>query len=183
MKPFVAFAIAHSITLMFAAFGLAPMGTWFAPTIGALIALSLVYVAIENGVGGFFRAEENPSRPRFQHRWIVALVFGLFHGLGFAVALQETLQFAGSHHLAALAAYNVGLELGTSSSWRSSCRRRPPVHASVPERAGIIVLSVLIGHAGWHWMTERFTIAQLWDWPSMDLPFLLTLVRWLLALR
>ena len=72
VKPFVAFAIAHSITLTFAAFGLAAIAgapnaaaalgwpdTWFAPTIGALIALSLVYVSIENGVGrGFpYRSE------------------------------------------------------------------------------------------------------------------------------
>ena len=92
--------IAHSITLGLAAFGLATVDTWFAPTIGALIALSLVYVAIENGIGA--------PRPRcragaLKHRWVVALVFGLFHGLGFAIALQETLQFAGSHPLAALA--------------------------------------------------------------------------------
>ncbi len=65
VKPIVAFAIGHSITLTLAAFGLAPLGTWFAPTIGALMALSLVYVAIENGVGrGFpFTSAENPSRP------------------------------------------------------------------------------------------------------------------------
>ena len=65
VKPIVAFAVGHSITLTLAAFGLAPMGTWFAPTIGALMALSLVYVAIENGVGrGFpFNSAENPSRP------------------------------------------------------------------------------------------------------------------------
>jgi hypothetical protein len=185
VKPFIAFAIAHSITLMFAAFGLAPMGTWFAPTIGALIALSLVYVAVENGVGrGFpFRAEENPSRPRFQHRWIVALVFGLFHGLGFAVALQETLQFAGSHHLAALAAYNIGLELGTLIILAIVVPAANLLFTQVvPERAGIIVSSVLIGHVAWHRMTVRFTTAQHSGWPLMDLPFLLTLVRWLLAL-
>ena len=50
VKPFAAFAVAHSITLGLAAFGLATVDTWFAPTIGALIALSLVYVAIENGI-------------------------------------------------------------------------------------------------------------------------------------
>jgi hypothetical protein len=50
------------------------------------------------------------------------------------------------------------------------------------ERAGIIVSSVLIGHAGWHWMTERMAIARLSSWPVMDLNLMLTLVRWLLAL-
>ena len=52
----------------------------------------------------------------------------------------------------------------------------------VAERAGTIVLSVLIGHVGWHWMSERFTIAQLSGWPVMDLQFLLLAVRWLLAI-
>ena len=177
VKPFVAFAIAHSITLTFAAFGLAPMGTWFDPTVGALIALSLVYVAIENGIG-----QTKMAPGAFSHRWVVALVFGLFHGLGFAVALQETLQFAGTHHLAALAAYNVGLELGTLIILAIVVPAASLLFTRVvPERAGIIVTSVLIGHVGWHWMTERFTIAQLSGWPALDLQMMLTLVRWLLA--
>lgn len=180
VKPFAAFAIGHSITLALAAFGLATVDTWFAPTIGALIALSLVYVAIENGIA-------TPSTTlragALKHRWVVALVFGLFHGLGFAIALQETLQFAGSHPLAALLAYNVGLELGTLIILAIVLPAANLLFSQVvPERAGIIVASVLIGHAGWHWLTERFAIAQLSSWPLMDLNLLLTVVRWLLAL-
>jgi hypothetical protein len=184
VKPIAAFAIAHSITLTFAAFGLARVDTWFAPTIGALIALSLVYVSIENGVGrGFPTSAENPSRPRFRHRWVVALVFGIFHGLGFAIALQETLQFAGSHPIAALVAYNVGLELGTLIILAIVLPAANVLFSQVlSERAGILVSSVLIGHAGWHWMTERLAVAQLSSWPLMDLNLLLTVVRWLLAL-
>lgn len=172
VKPVAAFAIAHSITLALAAFGMAQLDTWFAPTIGALIAVSLVYVSIENAIGASLR-----------HRWIVALVFGLFHGLGFAIALQETLQFAGSHPIAALVAYNVGLELGTLIILAIVLPAANLLFSNVAfERAGIIVSSVLIGHAGWHWMTERFAIAQLSSWPVMDLDLLLTVVRWLLAL-
>jgi HupE / UreJ protein len=171
VKPFVAFAVGHSITLSLAAFGLARMDTWFAPTIGALIALSLVYVAIENGVGAGLR-----------HRWAVALVFGLFHGLGFAIALQESLQFAGSHPIAALAAYNVGLELGTLIILAIALPAANLLFSQVvSERAGIIVSSVLIGHAGWHWLTERIAVARLSSWPLLDLNLLLTAVRWLLA--
>ena len=97
-----------------------------------------------------------------RHRWIVALVFGLFHGLGFAIALQETLQFAGSHPIAALVSYNVGLELGTLIILAIVVPAANLLFAQVvAERAGIIVASVLIGHAGWHWMTERMAIAQL----------------------
>jgi HupE/UreJ protein len=172
VKPIAAFAVGHSITLTLAAFGLAPLGTWFAPTIGAFMALSLVYVSIENAVA-----------KDFSHRWIVALVFGLFHGLGFAIALQETLQFAGAHHLTALVAYNLGLELGTLIILAIAVPAFNLLFTQVvAERAGIIVASVLIGHVGWHWMTERFTTAQLSGWPLMDLQFLLTAVRWLLAM-
>jgi hypothetical protein len=174
VKPFAAFAVAHSLTLTLAAFGLAPLGTWFAPTIGALIALSLVYVAIENGVG---------SRSRFQDRWIVAFVFGLFHGLGFAIALQESLQFAGAHHITALLSYNAGLELGTLIILAIIVPALNLLFTQVvAERAGMIVLSVLVGHVGWHWMTERFTVARLSGWPVMDLQMMLTIVRWLLAI-
>jgi hypothetical protein len=179
VKPFAAFAIAHSITLMLAAFGLARMDTWFAPTIGALIALSLVYVSVENAIA-------SPSTPLraaiLRHRWMVALVFGLFHGLGFAIALQETLQFAGSHPIAALVSYNVGLELGTLIILAIVLPAANLLLSQpVAERAGIVVTSVLIGHAGWHWMTERMAIAQLSSWPLLDLDLLLTVVRWLLA--
>ena len=180
VTPFIAFAAGHSITLAMAAFGLAAVDTWFVPTIGALIALSLVYVSIENGVG----APSSPFRAAIlRHRWMVALVFGLFHGLGFAIALQETLQFAGSHPIAALIAYNVGLELGTLIILAIVVPAANMLFAhAAAERAGIIVSSVLIGHAGWHWMTERLAIARLSSWPVMDLVLLLTTVRWLLAI-
>ncbi len=172
VKPFAAFAAAHSITLGLAAFGMSPVDTWFAPTIGALMALSIVYVAIENGVGASLR-----------HRWIVALVFGLAHGFGFAIALRETLQFAGSHPIAALAAYNIGLELGTLIILAIALPAFNLLFAQiVRERAGIIVSSVLFGHAGWHWLMERIAIAQMSSWPVADLTLLLTIVRWLLAL-
>jgi hypothetical protein len=179
VKPFVAFAIGHSMTLTVAAFGLAQMDTWFAPTVGALVAFSLVYVSIENGVGRVFR----PHFRYLRHRWIVGLVFGLFHGLGFAIALQETLQFAGSHPIAALVAYNIGLELGTLIILAIVLPAANLVFSSaLAERAGIVVASILVGHAGWHWMTERLAIGRLSSWPLLDLNLLLMVVRWLLAL-
>ena len=100
-----------------------------------------------------------------------------------AIALQDTLQFAGSHPIAALISYNVGLELGTLIILAIVLPAANLLfsHAAA-ERAGIIVSSVLVGHAGWHWMTERLAIAQLSSWPVMDLNLMLTVVRWLLAL-
>ena len=179
VKPFAAFAIGHSTTLALAAFGLASLDTWFAPTVGALIALSLVYVSIENALGPWTELRGAILR----HRSVVGLVFGLFHGLGFAIALQESLQFAGSHPIIALAAYNAGLELGTLIILAISVPAANLLFArGAAERAGIVVSSVLAGHAGWHWMVERAAIAQLSSWPVMDVNLMLTLVRWLLAL-
>ena len=43
---------------------------------------------------------------------MIAFAFGLVHGFGFSFALQETLQFAGSHLVTSLVSFNVGVELG-----------------------------------------------------------------------
>ena len=85
--------------------------------------------------------------------------------------------------IAALVAYNIGLELGTLIILAIVLPAANLVFSSNPaERAGIVVASVLVGHAGWHWMTERLAIARLSSWPVMDLNLMLTVVRWLLAL-
>ena len=43
---------------------------------------------------------------------MIAFGFGLVHGFGFSFALRQTLQFAGSHMLASLLSFNIGVELG-----------------------------------------------------------------------
>src|SRR5205085_598034 len=85
------FTVAHSITLISAAYGYAPGALWFQPLIETLIAMSIVYMALEN------IAVTAPRR-----RWIVTFLFGLVHGFGFSFGLQHTMQFAGSHLLMSL---------------------------------------------------------------------------------
>ena len=91
----------HSVTLIGTAFGLAPGAKWFPPFIEMAIAVSIVYMAVENIIG-----------PNLQQRWIIAGLFGLVHGFGFADVLGEQLQFAGSNLLTALFGFNVGIEIG-----------------------------------------------------------------------
>ena len=43
-----AFTVAHSITLIASAYNLAPDALWFPPLIETLIAISIVYMALEN---------------------------------------------------------------------------------------------------------------------------------------
>ena len=97
-----AFTVAHSITLIASAYHLAPDALWFPPLIETLIAMSIVYMALENIVGG----------ATVQRRWMITFGFGLVHGFGFSFALRQTMQFAGSHLLASLLSFNVGVELG-----------------------------------------------------------------------
>ena len=96
-----AFTVAHSITLLATAFGLGPQGLWFPPLVETLIAASILWMALANIFGA-----------SVHRRWMTAFVFGLVHGFGFAFALRESLQFAGSHVVSALLAFNVGIELG-----------------------------------------------------------------------
>ena len=155
LRPLVliatAFTIAHSITLIASAFELAPDASWFPPLIETLIAASIVYMALENIVGA------NAAN----RRWMFAFGFGLIHGFGFSFALRETLQFAGTHLLTSLLSFNVGVELGQLAVLIVLV---PVLEAlfryGVAERVGTILLSALVAHTGWHWMTERFDLLR-----------------------
>ena len=96
-----AFTVAHSITLIASAYNVAPDALWFPPLVETLIAASIFYMAIENIIGA-----------NIERRWVMTFAFGLVHGFGFSFLLRERLQFAGSHLLSSLLAFNVGVEFG-----------------------------------------------------------------------
>jgi len=50
----------------------------------------------------------------------------------------------------------------------------------VAERIGTIILSLLVGHTAWHWMTERAERLGRFPWPSPDAAQLASAVRWLM---
>ncbi|WP_374594112.1 HupE/UreJ family protein [Aquabacterium sp.] len=95
-----AFTAAHSLTLASAALGLLTLRS---PPVEASIALSIMLVA----------GEALRQQPTLSRRWpaLVAFLFGLVHGLGFAGALQE-IGLPKNHLLVALVTFNVGVELG-----------------------------------------------------------------------
>lgn len=98
-----AFTLAHSITLSAATLGLVhvPQGP-----VEAVIALSIVFVAVEIVHGMQGRAGLAARAP-----WLVAFVFGLLHGFGFAGALAEVGLPEGRIPLALLF-FNLGVEAG-----------------------------------------------------------------------
>jgi hypothetical protein len=116
-------------------------------------------------------------------RWIITFGFGLVHGFAFSFALRETLQFAGSHLLTSLLSFNLGVELGQLLVLVVLV----PVLANlfrfvVAERLGTIILSLLVGHTAWHWMTERAERLSQFPWPVLDASQLAAAIRWLMLL-
>jgi len=170
-----AFTIAHSITLIASAYNLAPNFLWFPPLIETLIAISIVYMALENIAGG----------TSLQRRWIMAFGFGLVHGFGFSFALRESLQFAGSHLVTSLLSFNVGVELG---QLLVLVLLIPVLQVffryAVAERMGTIILSALVAHTGWHWMLDRgHVLAQFrFEWPALTAALLASALRWVMVL-
>jgi HupE / UreJ protein len=188
------FTVAHSITLIASAYNLAPDALWFPPLIETLIATSIVYMAVENIVyaGGAppplsllapsrSQQPQAPVSPQLKRRWLITFGFGLVHGFGFSFALRQTLQFAGSHLLTSLLSFNIGVELGQllvlvliipALGWLFR-------HVAA-ERMGTIILSTLVGHTAWHWMTERYGVLRQYrfEWPVIDAFFWLAVMRW-----
>jgi hydrogenase/urease accessory protein HupE len=99
-----AFTLAHSLTLASAALGWLTLRS---PPVEASIALSIVLVA-----GEALHTSKN-GRQTLARRWpaLVAFLFGLVHGLGFAGALKD-IGLPQQHLVAALLSFNLGVELG-----------------------------------------------------------------------
>ncbi len=170
-----AFMAAHSVTLIASAYNLGPNALWFPPLIETLIAASIVYMALENIVGGKI----------VERRWVMSFGFGLIHGFGFSFALRDGLQFAGSHLLTSLLSFNIGVEMGQLAALAVMI---PAIQLLfrfvVAERIGTIILSALVAHTGWHWMTERAGRLRQYsfEWPEFTAQRVAGAMRWMAAI-
>ena len=98
-----AFTVAHSLTLFAATLGWVHVP---GPSVEAMIALSIVFVATE-----IVHSRQGRSGLTKRFPWTVAFVFGLLHGLGFAGALAEV-GLPQASIPTALLFFNVGVEIG-----------------------------------------------------------------------
>lgn len=103
LQALTAFTLAHSLTLALATLGFVHVPP--APT-EAVIALSILFVAAE-----IVRKQRGEVGLTERRPWLVALAFGLFHGLGFAGALSQVGVPAHEVPLALLM-FNIGVETG-----------------------------------------------------------------------
>jgi hydrogenase/urease accessory protein HupE len=97
VKIVTSFTVAHSLTLLLAALKVVHLQPRITE---ALIAASIVYVAVEN----YFVKDA-------AYRWVLTFGFGLVHGLGFSEVLRERLGEVRSIALPVVS-FNIGVELG-----------------------------------------------------------------------
>ncbi len=163
-----AFTVAHSITLAAATLGFVQVP---GPPVEACIALSIVFVAAEVLRVGFWVARDEgreaadaehsspdirPSSLTSRAPWVVAFIFGLLHGLGFAGALSEV--GLPQHAIpVALLFFNIGVELGQLAfiavvlgAARLVCHLRVPVPSW-----GWRIVPYAIGALAMFWVFER----------------------------
>ena len=138
-----AFTLAHSLTLALAALGWLTLRR---PPVEAAIALSIVLVV----------GEALHQRPTLSRRWpaLVAFLFGLVHGLGFAGALKAI--GLPQHHLSvALLTFNAGVELGQLLVVAVAY----PVYRAFASRPNFSIARApalyLIGSVAAYWSIER----------------------------
>ncbi|GAA4348546.1 hypothetical protein GCM10023185_04570 [Hymenobacter saemangeumensis] len=142
-----AFTVAHSITLGLAMYGLVKPP---AAIVEPIIALSIVFVAIEN----IITDKLNP--------WRMAIVFGfgLVHGLGFASALTG-LGLPEKDYFGSLISFNVGVELGQVTvillAW--ALVGRWAAHKVWYKARVVVPVSVVIGLIATYWTVERVFFA------------------------
>ena len=141
-----AFTVAHTITLALTIYGVVSLAR---SIVEPLIALSIVYVAVEN----ITTTELKP--------WRVALVFtfGLLHGMGFAGVLTE-LGLPRSEFLPALLSFNVGVEAGQLTVigialvlFGLPFREKPWYRARI-----VVPASIAIAAVGFYWAVQRVLV-------------------------
>jgi len=138
-----AFTVAHSITLGLAMYHII---TPPANIVEPLIALSILYVAVENILSPKLRAS----------RIGIVFIFGLIHGLGFAGSLLQ-LGLSREHFFTCLVMFNLGVELGQVTVILACYFLLARWFADKPyyRKYIAIPLSVLIGVLACIWLVQR----------------------------
>jgi len=138
-----AFTLAHTITLALTIYGVVSLPP---RVVEPLIALSIVYVAVEN----VFTAKLHAWRP------LVVFCFGLLHGMGFAGVLSE-IGLPRAEFVPALLSFNAGVECGQLTVIFAAFvligapfRRKPWYRQRI-----VIPGSLLIAAVGLYWTVTR----------------------------
>ena len=146
LKVVTAFTLAHSITLSLAALGVISLPSRI---VESTIAASVVVAALNNLRGTIER-----------RRWVLAFVFGLIHGFGFASVLAD-LGLPQQALALALVGFNLGVELGQMAIVVVFVPIAFALRRTVFYRKGVLTFgSLLVALIASYWFIQRaFDIA------------------------
>ncbi|MFM7028100.1 MAG: HupE/UreJ family protein [Chakrabartia sp.] len=148
LKAVTAFTLAHSLTLIGTTLGF--LGLPQRP-VESVIALSIMFLAVEI-------VKARPEAPRLSQRipWVVAFLFGLLHGFGFAGALKEIGLPQGEVPMALLT-FNLGVEAGQVVIVLATMAALALIErlSSRALRPAIMVATYAIGIIASYWFIER----------------------------
>ena len=139
-----AFTLAHSLTLAGATLGFVHVP---GPPVEAAIALSIVFVAAE-----IIHSRQGKTGLTERFPWIVAFIFGLLHGFGFAGALNEV-GLPQSAIPLALLFFNVGVEVG-QLLFIASVFAVIALARQVKRRTGV-------SQSAWAWLVPPYAIGSI----------------------
>jgi hypothetical protein len=141
LKVVTAFTLAHSITLSLAVLGFVSLPSRF---VESTIAASVVFAALNNLRGSIEKK-----------RWVMAFIFGLIHGFGFASALADLGLPQGALALA-LVGFNVGVEIGQMAIVAAFVPIAFGLRGTDFYRRGLMpVGSILIAIVAAYWFAQR----------------------------
>jgi hypothetical protein len=119
------------------------------PLFEAIFSTSLAAAIVLLAIG-------NLAAPSLRRRWFISAIVGAVGGFGLGHLLADVLQFAGAHSLVSVVSFNVGVALGEVVSLALALAALRLLFARVLGPAlGVVVLSAVLGHMGWHWMVDE----------------------------
>jgi hypothetical protein len=141
LKVVTAFTLAHSITLSLAVLGFVSLPSRF---VESTIAASIIVAALNNLRGTIDK-----------RRWVMAFVFGLVHGFGFASALADLGLPQGALALA-LVGFNLGVEIGQAAIVIVFVPVAFVLRRTEFYRRGVITVgSILVAAVAAYWFAQR----------------------------
>ncbi|MCP5143705.1 MAG: HupE/UreJ family protein [Gammaproteobacteria bacterium] len=145
------FTVAHSITLACAAFGLVRLQP---AAVEAVIALSIVYVAVE-----LVKVARGQPSLASHAPWLIAFCFGLLHGFGFAGALRD-IGLPADAVTRALLLFNIGIEIGQVAFVIAVTVVLLALRGMLPTAAHTVrtVAPYLIGSLASFWLLQRLAL-------------------------
>ena len=134
----------QGVTLTGAALGLSGDLRWLPGFAESGTALAILLLAVGN-----------LAAPGFRVRWLLGALIGALWGFGIGTRLALLAPYVGDHAGMSIIAFNVGVALGEFAMFGlASLAIRLTYRILVGPAVGIVIVSMLAGHAAWHWMID-----------------------------